>query len=124
MRRHARHVASLIAGLLLVAIPASAQVVSSLQFGAGGFFPRGLTTRAAGDVLARDINGRSIGGGVGTDSLAFAIQDFRSGHAFAEFNVGFGPHVEMGVGIGRYGRHVPSVYLDLTDHGRDIAQVL
>jgi hypothetical protein len=126
MRRYANRVALLAAGALLIAMPARAQVVSSIQFGAGGFFPRGFDSRASGDVLVRNSLGETIGGGIGTDALVFNISDFRSGHAFGEFNLSFGPHVEVGVGVGTYGRHVPTIYSDVIDTGTnlDISQEL
>lgn len=107
---------------LLLAVPASAQVVQSVQFGAGGFFPKGLDGRDAEDVIARNYFGETMSADPSlTDALAFDIKDFRSGHAFGEWNVSFGPHIEVGAGIGVYGKTVPTVYLDVVDeNNRDI----
>jgi hypothetical protein len=126
MRRRRSHVAGIVLVLLaMAAIPASAQVVTSIHVGAGGFFPRGLDSRASGDVLVRDITGKPIGDGSVTDALAVEVADFKSGQAFAEFNLGFGPHVELGAGVSGFGRHVPSLYRDLVDDSNnDIEQTL
>lgn len=112
--------------VLAVAAPAAAQTVSSLHFGAGGFFPRGLDSRIAGDVLVRNYFGETLPSFPRlSDALAFEIKDFRSGSVFAEWNVGFGNHVEVGAGVAAFGRTVPTVYLDLVDErGREIDQAL
>lgn len=111
---------------LLLAVPASAQVVQSVQFGVGGFFPKGLDGRDTQDVIARNYLGEVMPADTSlTDALAFDIKDFRAGHAFGEWNVSFGPHVEVGAGIGVYGRTVPTVYLDVVDENNlDIEQQL
>lgn len=112
--------------LLIIATPASAQAVSSLHLGAGLFSPRGLDSRVDGDVLVRNYLGRRIPSlSTETDALAFEIKDFRSGSVFAEWNVGFGNHVEVGAGIAAFGKTVPTVYLDLVDErNREIEQEL
>jgi hypothetical protein len=112
--------------VLLVGAPASAQVVHAIQFGGGGFFPRGIENRLAGDVLVRNYLGEQLPGRPSlSDALAFEIKDFRSGSGFAEWNVGLGSHVELGAGVGVFGRSVPTVYLDLVDdRGREIEQTL
>jgi hypothetical protein len=111
---------------LLMAAPASAQVVQSVQFGVGGVFPRGLDARAADDILVRNYFGESLPGAPDlTDALAFDISDFRSGQLFGEWNVAFGDHIEFGAGVGVYGRTVPTVYYDLVDEqGLEIEQRL
>jgi hypothetical protein len=111
---------------LLMGAPASAQVVQSFQVGVGGFFPRGLDARVAEDVLLRNFVGEPLPAfPTLTDSLAFQIKDFRSGHAFGEWNVAIGPHLEIGAGIGIHGRSVPTLYRDLVDPDQfDIEQTL
>lgn len=120
MARRIPRVAGLLASLLIVSAPAAAQVVSSLHVGLGGFFPRGFDSRAADDVLVRDIQGESLGIDDVTDALAFEIRDFRSLHPFAEYNVAIGPHVEFGAGIATYGRRVPSLYRDIEEEGNGL----
>lgn len=111
---------------LLAAAPASAQVVQSIQFGGGLFAPKGFDSRADGDVIRRDFDGRPLNGSPSlTDALVFDMSDFRTGHLFGEWNVGVGKHLEFGAGIGFSQRAVPSVYLDVVDEsGRDIDQTL
>jgi hypothetical protein len=107
----------LLVAALLVAVPASAQVVQSLQVGVGAFFPRGFDTRADGDTLVADL--------VDQNPLAFEISDFKSAQWFGEWDVAFGDHVEAGAGVGFQTRSVPSLYRDLVDEsGLDIEQKL
>jgi hypothetical protein len=102
---------------LTLSAPASAQVVQSLQVGFGAFLPRGFDSRVAGDVLVENLT--SI------EPLRFEIGNFRSAQIFGEWNVAFGDHVEVGAGIGYYGRRVPSVYRSLVNaNGREIEQDL
>ena len=124
MTRVVIRVAGLALAVMLAAIPASAQVVSSLHVGLGGFFPRGIESRAAGDVFVRNIDGEGIGNGTVTDALVFRMNDFKSAYTFAEYNAGFGQHVELGFGVSGYGRTVPTVYRDVTEKGsgREIDQ--
>jgi hypothetical protein len=107
----------LVAAILFVAAPASAQVVQSLHVGAGGFFPRGFDARVEGDVLIENLTT--------VEPLFFEIGDFNSGLVLGEWNVAFGDHIEVGAGIGYFRRTVPSVYRDLiNDDGREIEQEL
>lgn len=92
---------------VLLAAPASAQVIQSLNVGVGLFNPRGYDGRAEGDVLVQDLDGAY--------ALAFKVGDFRGGQIFGEWNVAFGRHVEVGAGVGYFSRNVPSVYRDWTD---------
>jgi hypothetical protein len=100
---------------LFAAVPASAQVVHSVQFGAGVFAPRSCSqgeanrldcraSRGSDDVLVEDMN-----------TLAFDIKDFRGATVFGEWNMTFDERVELGVGAGFYRRTVPSVYADFVD---------
>jgi hypothetical protein len=118
--------------VLLVAAPASAQVVHSVQFGFGAFFPRGFDARDADDVLVRNIVGEVIPGielfpgePPVTDALFFEVRDFRTGQVFGEWNIAFGPRVEVSAGVGFYRRTVPTFYFDLEDeNGLNIHQRL
>jgi hypothetical protein len=112
--------------VLGLSAPASAQVVQSVQFGIGGVFPRGRDARSTSDILRRNLRGEALPADPTlSDALFFEIGDFRSAQVFGEWNVSFGPHVEVGAGIGVYGRSVPSFYLDLEDpFGFDIEQTL
>ena len=116
----------LVLALLLAATPASAQVVQSVQFGAGFVLPRGFDARDDDDVLIRNAIGEALPGLPSlTDALAFEINDFRTGQLFGEWDVAFGDHVEVGLGLGFYRKAVPTVYLDLVDeNGFEIEQEL
>jgi hypothetical protein len=124
------HLRSLRAGfavaVLLMAAPASAQVVHSVQVGAGFVFPRGFDSRDPDDVLLRNLLGEALPAIPSlSDALAFDINDFRTGQFFGEWNLAFGDHVEVGAGLGFYRKSVPTVYLDLVDEsGFEIEQQL
>lgn len=106
-------------GLMLAsAAPASAQVVHSVGFGGGGFFPRSCVSnqadrrdcraaRGSDDVLVEDLN-----------SLAFDMRDFRGGQVFGEWNITFDDRVEVSLGAAFYRRTAPSVYRDFVDNDR------
>jgi hypothetical protein len=97
--------------------PASAQVVQSVQIGIGAFFPRGFDTRVTGDTLVADLTDQN--------PLLFVISDFRAAQVNGEWNVSFGPHVEIGAGLGYYQSTVHSVYRDLVNSdGSEIRQDL
>lgn len=99
------------------ATPASAQVVQSLSFGGGFFFPRGFDTRVDGDVLVANLTQPviPITDPPSTGSLAFEIGDFRSFPLFGEWHVAFGRHLEVAAGLSFSNRRVRSVYADLLD---------
>lgn len=126
MRNRYAAIGSLAAFALMLAVPASAQVVHSVSFGGGFFTPRGLDSRVDGDVLVRNKIGEQIlEFPTLTDALAFDIGDFRSGTVFAEWNIGIGNHVEIGAGVAAFGRSVPTLYVDLVDEfDREIEQTL
>src|SRR6188768_3164268 len=118
---------------LIMAAPASAQVVQSVQFGGGYFWPKGLDARATGDVLQRDFEGRVLRGApvvpnepTPTDALVFHIGEFGSGHLFGEWNLGIGKHIELGFGTGYSRQTVPTIYRDVVDKktGAEIQQNL
>jgi hypothetical protein len=117
MIRTAVRTSPLVLAALLVAAPASAQIVHSVNFGVGGVFPRGLDSRVAGDVLLADLNQPDVVGFPGTTaSLEFDIKKFRGWSFFGEWNIGFGDRLELGLGSSYYSRTVPSRYRDL-EHG-------
>jgi hypothetical protein len=100
---------------LVAAVPASAQVVHSIGFGAGVFAPKSCdlsrgnrldcrASRGSDDVLVENLN-----------SLSFDIRDFRGAQAFGEWNITFDDRVELSFGTGFYRRTVPSVYTDFVD---------
>ena len=117
MIRRAVRTSPLVLTALLFAAPASAQIVHSVHFGVGGFFPRGLDTRVAGDVLVANLHQPEVVGYPGvTSSLAFDFDDFRSWTFFGEWNIAFGNRVELGLGSSYYSSTVHSLYRDL-EHG-------
>ena len=100
---------------LMSAVPASAQVVHSVSFGAGLFAPRSCSpglanrldcrsSRGSDDVLVENLN-----------SLEFDVKDFRGATVFGEWHITFDERVELGFGAGFYQRTVPSVYRDFVD---------
>jgi hypothetical protein len=124
---HARTRALILsAAVLLAGAPASAQVVQGLHIGGGVFAPKGFDSRVDGDVLVRDAYGQSLPDFPElSDALVFEMSDFRSGHLFAEWTLGFGDHVEVAAGTGFYKKTVPTIYYDLVDEaGREIEQEL
>ena len=108
-------ISGLLLATVLLAAPASAQIVQSLHIGVGAFLPKGEDARDPKDVLNENLN-----------SLAFKIGDFNSGHVFGEWLVAFGNHVEIGAGVGFHANGAPSYYRDYEDgrDGSDIEQDL
>jgi len=100
--------------LLGVAVPASAQVVHSVTFGAGIFWPRGFDQRVEGDVLVADLTQPEVFPGA-TASLDFKISDFRAYPIFGEWNIAFNDHVEVSIGVAYQNKKVDSRYLDLVN---------
>ena len=86
----------------------------AIGFTLGGFFPKGLDSRDAEDVLLRDH-----------DDLVFNISDFKGASLSGEWLFALGDFVEAGVGAGFYQRTVPTVYREFThDSGNEIEQDL
>jgi hypothetical protein len=108
----------LVLAALLLALPASAQVVQSFSAGIGAFFPRGFDTRVDGDTLVADLTD--------ANPLFFHIGDFKTANVFGEWNVALNDHVEVGAGLSFQRRTVHSFYRDLEDDttGFDITQRL
>ena len=110
-----------------IAAPAAAQVrvVQSVSFGIGYFWPRSFDSRVAGDVLVADLTQPILPGYENvvppvTGSLAFEISDFRAWPLMGEWHLGFGDHLEVGLGASYQNRLVHSVYRDLVDgHGTE-----
>jgi hypothetical protein len=117
MRRRFGWVSGGVLGLLMLAWPASAQVVQSFQFGGGLFTPRGLDSRVIGDVLVSNLTNKGTIPGY-TDALVFELKEFRGGNVVGEWNVTFGDRVEVGGSLGFYSRSVPSIYRDFVDLDR------
>lgn len=109
--------------LLGVAVPASAQVVHSITFGAGIFWPRGFDSRVEGDVLVANKTQPEVFPGA-TASLDFEVSDFRAYPIFGEWNMGFGHHIEVSVGVGYQNKNVKSRYKDLINTEQNDADIL
>ena len=118
MLRTPARITGLLVVLALVAAPASAQIVQSVQFGFGGFLPAGEASRHKQDVLVADLQDEY--------ALLFKVNEFRSGHVFGEYMLGFGNHVEVALGAGFYSGGTHSVYRDYQDDadGSEIEQDL
>jgi hypothetical protein len=124
MRRTLGCVSGIAFGMLMLASPASAQVVQSIQVGGGWFFPRGEDSRVVGDVLVANLTNKGTIPGY-SDALLFDIGDFRSGNVVGEWNVTFGDRVEIGASLGYSSQSVPSVYQDFENaNGFEIRQEL
>jgi hypothetical protein len=114
MLRNFARTAAWLGAVLVMAVPASAQVVQGFQIGAGGFLPTGYDARPANDVLVTDLN-----------SLTFDIGHFNGASIFGEWNVDLGKHLEVGAGLGYYQRTTPSLYTQFQNaDGSDITQSL
>ena len=122
MARAARLASALLLVLVtLMAIPstAGAQVVQSVTFGGGYFWPKGENSRVTGDVLFANLNQPVYVPPDSTGSLDFAVGDFGAWTLFGEWNIAFNRHVEASAGIGFYhfgfSRTVESRYRDLVN---------
>ena len=86
----------------------------AIGFTLGGFFPRGLDSRDADDVLLRDH-----------EDLVFEMKDFNGGSISGEWLFALGDFVEAGIGVGYYRRTVPTVYTGFVNaNGSEIEQDL
>ena len=114
MARAARWVSAL---LIFIAIPstAGAQVVQSVTFGGGYFWPKGFDSRVQGDVLVANLSQPVVIAPDVTTSLDFEIGDFGAWTLFGEWNIAFNRHVEASAGLGFYKRTVESRYRDLVN---------
>jgi hypothetical protein len=124
-------VACLSFGLLGIAVPASAQIVHSVTFGAGIFWPRGFDQRVEGDVLVADLTQPEIPGfGGATSSLEFGLpdrdgpSDFRAYPIFGEWNIAFNERIEVSIGVGYQNKSVDSRYRDLVNTEQNDADIL
>jgi hypothetical protein len=95
----------------LVAAPASAQIVQSLHISGGAFIPRGYSGRDNQDVLVTDLDSLDFTR-CQSENFQSCIHVFDGGQIAGEWLVAFGPHVEVGAGVGFYSRSTPSAYLD------------
>lgn len=107
-------VVNIVAAVLILARPAAAQVDHSVAVSVGYFAVRGEDARIEGDVLVENLT-----------PLAFELKRFNTAVAGAEWLVGLGSHVEVGVGVGFYQRTVPSTYRNFVNRdGSEIEQDL
>lgn len=91
--------------------PASAQQ-SSLSLNLGYFALRGEDTRISDDVIIENLG-----------LFAFGLDQFNNTSVGAEWLVGFGEYVEVGLGVGFYQQTVLSVYDDFVNlDGTEIEQ--
>jgi hypothetical protein len=97
-----------------VAVPASAQMVQSVSFGAGFFQPRGFDRRVDGDTLVANLTQPDVLPGV-SGSLSFDIGEFSGMPLFGEWNLGINKHFEFSAGVSYFTNKVDSVYLDLVN---------
>ena len=97
-----------------VALPASAQIVQSVSFGAGFFQPRGFDRRVDGDTLVANLTQPDVLPGV-SGSLSFDIGEFRGMPLFGEWNLAINKHVEFSAGLSYFTNKVDSVYQDLVN---------
>jgi hypothetical protein len=104
-------------GVLIIAAPASAQIVQSVHAGIGVFYPRGFDSRVADDTLVANLTA--------AEPLQFDITRFQSAVYFGEWNIDVGSHISFGAGLGYYSDSIPSVYRNLVnDDGSEITQDL
>jgi hypothetical protein len=96
------------AAMLVVSVPASAQIVQGFQIGAGVFLPQGYDARPTSDVLVTDLN-----------TYDFNISQFNSGQIFGEYNLDIGKHLEFAVGVGYNRSTVPAVVDFVDQNGND-----
>lgn len=112
MRQHGlRIVAAVVVALGMSASSASAQVVHSLNLTIGGFIPKAEDARTANDVWLADL-----------PVFKFEVINFRGPDVGGEWNLAFGPRVEIGLGGSYYQRSVPMVYRDYVNKDRSEIQ--
>jgi outer membrane protein W len=108
----------MLAGLLVSSVafiaPAKAHADQMFSFSVGYFSLRGEDIRAQRDVLLDNVS-----------FLDFEIRDFNGANVGGEWLFRFSDYFEAGVGLGYYGRTVPSVYRGYVNiDGSEIAQDL
>jgi hypothetical protein len=101
---------------------AHAQIVQSVQFGAGWFWPKGFEGRTTGDVLVANLTQPDVLPGV-SGSLEFDIGDFAGWTFFGEWNIAFNNYIEASAGLGFYQKTVPSRYRDLVDSSQGFTDI-
>lgn len=122
MTRAARRGSALFLMVLGLASPAEAQIVQSVQFGGGWFWPKGFEGRTSGDVLVANLTQPDVLPGV-SGSLEFDIGDFAFWSVFGEWNIAFNRRIEASAGIGFYQETVPSRYRDLVDSSQGFSDI-
>jgi hypothetical protein len=102
---------------VIASVPSPAHAEQRVGFSIGYFSVAGADSRAEGDVLVANRQNAL--------PLSFQIDDFNSVSVGGEWLAGAGRFVEFGIGVGYYGRTVPSVYEDFVDSdGSEIEQEL
>lgn len=128
MARAARLASALLLILVtLMAIPstAGAQVVQSVTFGGGYFWPKGYDSRVQGDVLVANLSQPIvIADPPTTTSLDFEIGDFGAWTLFGEWNIAFNKNIEASAGVGFYKQTVNSRYRDLVNQPAGNSDIL
>ena len=103
LRRSVCRVVMVAALSFCLGTPARAQQ-SSVSLNLGYFALRGEDTRIADDVIIENLG-----------LFAFGLDQFNAGSVGAEWLVGFGEYVEVGLGVGFYQQTVLSVYDDFVN---------
>lgn len=122
MTRATRWAGAVLLVVLGLPVPARAQIVQSVNFGVGWFWPAGETSRPIDDVLVANLNQPIVAPGA-TGSLAFDIGEFGWWVPFGEWNIAFNRHIEASAGLAFYQRTVPSTYADLVDSAHNFAEI-
>jgi hypothetical protein len=105
-----------------VATPASAQIVQSIAFGGGWFWPRGYDTRVEGDVLFANLNQPDVLPGV-SGSLSFDIGQLKGPTLFGEWNLGIKRWLEVSANVSYLNQTIDSRYLDLVNGEKNNAEI-
>jgi hypothetical protein len=124
MLRMTVRVSGLVLLAALVAAPASAQIVQSLQISGGAFIPQRYSGRAHQDVLVTDLDSLDFTHCQSADFHS-CIGVFNSGQISGEWLFAVNNHIEFSAGVGFYSDSTPSAYLDYgAPDGSDIVQKL
>jgi outer membrane protein W len=108
--------------LVGVAAPASAQIVQSVAFGGGWFWPRSFDTRVDGDVLVANLTQPDVLPGV-SGSLSFDIGQLKGPPFFGEWNLAFNKHFEVSANVSYLNQTIDSHYLDLVNGEKNNAEI-
>jgi hypothetical protein len=122
MTRASRWAGAVLLVVLGLPVPARAQIVQSVNFGAGWFWPAGYNSRTPGDVLVANLTQPIVAPGA-TGSLDFDIGEFGAWTFFGEWNVALNRHVEVSGGLSFYQETVHSRYADLVDSQHNFSDI-